>query len=188
MKRSDTGGSDSHKPDADEALTARLRTLPREIEPRADLWAELQADLMRDRPARRSFSRRGGLATAALVLLTSGWLAFNFLPGSEPVDAPESVIAAVAAPTDTLAAPELVALRRSAYERFAVGVDALAPETRAVIEANLERIAQARKDIEAAIAADPNSELLRRLWLSNTTQELTFLREVDDLTQRRILL
>jgi hypothetical protein len=76
--------------------------------------------------------------------------------------------AAFEAPRDERYRATRAALERTFRERL----DLLAPETRQRIEQNLEIIRKANDEIRDALAADPNSPLLRQLLESTWQQEI----------------
>lgn len=91
--------------------------------------------------------------------------------GGTPRAADESralLAAAFEAPQDERYRATRAALEKTFRERL----DLLAPETRQRIEQNLEIIRKANDEIRQALAADPNSPLLRQLLESTWQQEI----------------
>ncbi len=62
----------------------------------------------------------------------------------------------------------------------------LAPETRAVVEANLLEIRNALQEIDAALAQEPGNRSLQQLLVSTSSQELRYMTDIRQLTARAL--
>lgn len=139
-----------------------LPALRRDYMPDRDLWPEIEARLR----AQRWRRLRGPLATAAAlaaslvlglglqVLRTSG----EPTPPHAPLRASAEVVAA---------------MQESAPERSLrpVSLAAVAPETRALVRANLKIVNSAEAQLKRALASDPDSAYLERLLLAAQQQK-----------------
>jgi len=156
-------------------LDALLAQLPRALPPERDLWPGIEAAI---RPAARRSLRRtwpyalaAGLAVVVVAVLLGG-------RASPPPVEVARVAPAVGRPATGDVSREVVAreneyratraaLQRTYEERLAL----LSPGTRARIETDLASIRRAQADIRRALAADPGSRVLLRLYDSTTQQE-----------------
>jgi hypothetical protein len=158
------------------ALDELLKTLPRAVEPRAELWPQITARVRRQPRASRLMNLAAGLAVASLVLL----MARSAL--HEVAKAPVASIG-----TSTPMTPVSFSLPDAArYQSARAGMEAtfyarlklLRPETRATIEANLQIIRKANEDIRHALDNDPASPLLLQLLNETYQQEFDLYRNV----------
>lgn len=166
------------------SLRAAARDLPREIAPPRDLWAGIAARL-EPRPAaggpaaapartpviRLDLARRapvwqrwGAMAAAAAVLVVMSSAATAYLlraPGGAQTAAGPTAVPVVGSTAALAAWQPVEAEYLSSVEALQAELDArrdaLAPETVAVIEQNLQIIDQAIADARAALEADPGS-------------------------------
>ena len=170
----------------DEELDRLLQGVRREVPPSADLWASIATRLepraAAPRPRRGwAYALAAGVAVVALTALVTWQFASRPAtpvaatgPGADagtPRAAGESralLAAAFEAPQDERYVATRAALERTFRERL----DLLAPETRQRVEQNLEIIRRANDEIRQALAADPNSPLLRQLLESTWQQEI----------------
>jgi hypothetical protein len=183
----------------EDPLIAKAAELPKSIEPPRDLWPSIAARIA-ERPEQsrvRSFGWPAALAAGFLVASVSALLTWGLMRET----APETRIAAPAAapaldsaivpvnygPRSGLTAAELAA-RDELLARFRVRFDELRPETREAIVKNLAVIQKAADEIDAALAQDPASGMLRGLLVGAYKQELQLYSTVvtagDGLTRR----
>lgn len=150
-----------------------IRSLPRAVSPREDLWPGIGARLTRQEPAhrRRVAVPRWVLAAAAtlLVAVSSGVTALLLNRQASAVPAlPSSRLAALEAEY-TSVTQELAGALERARSR-------LAPETLASIEKSLGLIDAALEESRLALAKDPGNEGLRMLLLAAWRQKVDLLR------------
>jgi len=180
----------------EDPLLAKAAELPKDIAPARDLWPGIAARLGEaEKPAVRPF--RWPLALAAGVLVAAVSALFTWTLTRAPVPSTPAVIAQKVVPTDVvpvnygpnsgLSAKDLGArdeLLRQFRGRFAD----LRPETRAAIVKNLEIMQKAANDIDAALAKDPASGMLKGMLVGTYKQELQLYSTVvtagDGLTRR----
>jgi hypothetical protein len=79
--------------------------------------------------------------------------------------------------------PKYVLARDSMEKTFRERLALLEPATRAKIEASLAVIQKAHEDIRKALAADPQSPVLERLWVSTWHDEFDLYDRVVEATQ-----
>lgn len=150
-----------------------IRSLPRAVSPREDLWPGIGARLTSREPAhrRRVAVPRWMLAAAAalLVAVSSGVTALLLnRQGSRPPVLPSSRLAALEAEY-TSATQELAGVLERARSR-------LAPETLASIDKSLGLIDAALEESRLALAKDPGNEGLRMLLVAAWRQKVDLLR------------
>lgn len=162
--------------DALRGLMAETAALPRAIEPERDGWAAIEARLA---PRRSNVFRARfglwGLALAAAAVAVFGVWTMNRLP--EAVLSPEAPVPAMTAWHEQYGDAE------RSYQNARTGlVEALAarevemhPDTRAVLDENLDIIDGAMKEIMAAIESDPENPVLVRKLMATREKELNLL-------------
>lgn len=142
------------------AILAEARILPRAIEPGRDLWPGI-APRLAARPARRLPWLQ---LAAALALFAGGFAAARLGQG----DAEPTRLATLQA--------EYAAASTELSRRLAGESSGLAPETRRVVERNLEIIDQAIREAEAALTGDPANGALEQMLVARYEQRLELLR------------
>lgn len=189
----------------EDKLLAKAAELPKEIAPDRDLWPGIAARLgeapqaARGRGFRWPMALAAGFAVAAVSALLT-WGVVREQGATGPVTAgteSPAVVAAVPAPTDIvpvsygpnsgLSATELAA-RDQLVARFRESFTTLKPETRVAIVKNLAIMQAAANEIDAALARDPASGMLKGMLVGTYKQELqlysTVVTSGDGLTRR----
>ncbi len=142
------------------AILAEARTLPREIQPARDLWSGI-APRLAARPSHRMPWLR---LAAALALFAGGFAAARLGQGTEE-------------PSRLATLQEEYAVASTELSRRLAGESSgLAPETRRVVERNLEIIDQAIREAEAALTGDPANGALEQMLVARYEQRLELLR------------
>jgi len=164
------------------AILAEAAALPREMEPRRDLWPGIAARIAGRasgvRPAR--WWRPVALAAAAAVVVALVAQLPRRGTGPEVVPVP----AAAHSPADPLKGME------ADYERAVATLLAaleqrrgsLSPETMASVERNLAIIDEAMAEVREALRQDPRSPELRHMLVSTHRKKLDVLRQVVKLS------
>lgn len=182
---------------APDRLEARLRELPRDLEPGRDLWPGIAAAIeprasgARRRPTWLAQAAAGVLLVAGSSLLTAKLLDRDAAEGQKSVEV-ESQPAAVA--TEGFAAmpaafgpsvrldPEYAAARAQLTVMLQARMEKLPRSTRAKLETNLGEMRRAAEQINAALAEQPGDPLLEELLLKTYQDELAVLANVNQLT------
>jgi hypothetical protein len=172
--------------DRNDALDARLASLPQELAPRRDLWPEISARMRAVEAAQAQPATRpaGGLwrqLAAAVVLVTLSSLVTYFVVGRQQLSSEHT--AAVELVQHELSAARFlpagyVQARQELSAAFDDSLARLSPQTRAVVEDNLRDIERSLRQINAALAQDPGNATLQQLLLAASAQELQYLDEV----------
>lgn len=176
-------------------LAARIAELPRTLEPERDLWPGVAARLDEARVARGRFGRRE-LAVAASILLAAAAVIGAYLVGRQqaltasaptPTAAPAAgaiEAEALLASFDALGVLDYATTRRDLFEVLERRRDQLAPETFALVMANLELIEESMSRIAAALGADPGNALLQRQLVTAYRRQVDLLERAARLPSR----
>jgi len=182
-------------------IVQAVRGLPRSGQAPDGLWEGIQGRIEGTQPAevedtsvvefpgagarrRRFHFSAPQLAAAAVVvsLLSAGtvWMAVSGLGSSSPpaVATAEPQGSAVrAASLDELGYAEAV---QELEDILLQGRDLLAPETVATIDRSLQTIDEALNEVQAALEADPSSEVLGRMLVNHQRSRLRLLRQAAE--------
>ena len=172
-----------------------LHDLPQAIEPKRDLWPQIEAQIAaggnsaRRPPVAAGAARRGTaaplrwLAAAAMVgcVAVGVWIGRSVLPGAGPAPAaqlarPESGTLQTAWVTDPRYQRQHQALMRSLGAKLA----SLPPASRAKVMASLETIGRAKQELENALGKDPGNALLQELLVNTYQDEMRVLTDVHE--------
>jgi hypothetical protein len=177
-----------------------LGELPRAIEPKRDLWPDIQARLsvarpltgtVQQLPLRRRFPSLQVFAAAAMVatLAVGVWIGRSLLPG---------VTGAVAPPTTTLikippmfgtpTAMDAAYMTDPRYQRdraallkgLEAQIAALPQPTRDKVMASLTAIREAKENLEQALGKDPGNALLQELLINTYQDEMRVLTDLHE--------
>lgn len=185
-------------PRNDDPLLAKAAELPKEVAPPRDLWPSIAARLAGETQAAkpRAFHWPAALAAGFVVASVSALLTWGLLRDSGPAarnriantQASETGFMPVSyGPNSGITARELVA-RDELLVQFREKFSELKPETRAAIVKNLAVIQTAADEIDAALAQDPASGMLKGFLAGAYKQELQLYSTVvtagDGLTRR----
>ena len=190
---------------SNDPLLAAARQLPQSIAPERDLWPGIESELT------AAHNGSGWFAKAAAVLLlvgTTAALTYQFAagPGAEQppmvakqtngVPVEDVRAASPAAFTDLnfrtasfgdrySLGPDFVDARADLFGRLEDELEKLSPESRQVVIDNLATIQKATREINKALATEPENVLLQRLLLSTYQRELDMLTDINGLTPLR---
>jgi hypothetical protein len=185
----------------------RLSELARSIEPRRDLWPDIEARVKevqaaapaasgaRVIPPRLRQARLSWLAAAAMVasVAVGVWIGRSLLPdvgrgaaGTIATKSPPGFEAATQATAfdaayvnDPRYQRQRAALLRSLPARLA----ALPPPARAKVLASLATIRKAKQDLESALGKDPSNALLQELLVDTYQDEMRVLTDVREASE-----
>lgn len=161
-----------------ESLDDLLAELPRELNPRGNLWPGIVRGIVR-RPRQSLWP---AFAAAAAIACLATALVIAVLHGrSRPIGGPGSATLALSfdEPRDSRYVAARSALKQTFEERLAL----LDPATRSQIETNLATIRKARDDIRRALAAQPDNPVLEQLLESAWHDEFDLYDDVVRTTQ-----
>jgi len=184
----------THPTREDEALHARARRLPREIEPERDLWLGIENQLRDSAQSRRKGlavrKRRVPRLAVPRSLVVPGWVAVGmvgllvattigsalFLTSGPSLDDP----AQVRALADSLRDRDGVAyVRRDLRTLLDERGERLPPKVVAAVEANLVQIDRAIAEIHLAFENQPDSSTLQILLADAYRQEAEILDQLE---------
>lgn len=166
------------------ALVVRASSLPNAMDPPAGEWAQVHARIANSKTraltAMPWWTRRGALLAAAVALvMVSSAVTALLVGGTGGVEAPP--VAAVTEPQALM--PRLAALEhdyttvtRDLERELAERKHTLTPETIAAVERSLRTIDAAIAEARDALARDPSSETLARLFVAGHDQKVELLR------------
>lgn len=182
----------------DDPLLAKAAELPKEVAPPHDLWPAIAARIgqAHEAPAKPAFRWPLALAAGLVVASVSALLTWSLVRDPQPVtpaviaQAPEPAgefVPVSYGPNSGLTAKELAA-RDELFTQFRGAFETLRPETRTAIVKNLAVMQEAADQIDAALAKDPASGMLKGMLVGTYKQELqlysTVVTSRDDLTRR----
>ena len=183
----------------EDPLLTKAAELPKEIEPAHDLWPGIASRLGEAPRAEREsrFSWPMALAAGFAVAAVSALLTWGVVRERGPAGGPQVASTQATAPTDIVpvsygpnsgvSAVELAA-RDQLVARFRETFTSLRPETRAAIVKNIAVMQTAANEIDAALAKDPASGMLKGMLVGTYKQELqlysTVVTSGDGLTRR----
>lgn len=160
------------------SLDAGLAALPREVAPSRDLWAGIEAELLRAerrprRPRRWPLALAAGVVLAALGAVVGARLAQQTAPAPTVAAATPAAAALVPARLKLAEDADYLATRSALERTYRERIALLAPVTRARIEEDLVLIQRAHQDIQQALGREPGSRVLLQLLQSTTEQEIS---------------
>lgn len=181
----------------EDPLLAKAAALPKDVAPARDLWPGIAARLgeAQELPRRPAFRWPLALAAGFLVASVSALLTWGLLrePGPSETRIADTrtvatdIVPVSYGPNSGLSAPELAA-RDELVAQFRGKFASLKPETREAILKNLAIMQTAADEIEAALAKDPGSGMLKGLLVGTYKRELqlysTVVTSRDGLTRR----
>lgn len=174
-------------------LIGELGDLPESIEPRRDLFPAIESRIDRI-AATEPLRRRLALAAVLVASIGVAFLSWRDTPreAGQALGTPEPVAAVPAAASARPA--ELTATSRAeddlvaASEQLRLALEAnraaLPPETRLLVERNLEIIQSAIAEIQLALDHDPGNQELQRALVAYYQHELGLLEQVNRAASR----
>lgn len=173
------------------ALLAGASSLPSAIDPPAGEWSQVRARIADSKTRTLATSpwwtRRGALLAAgvALVMVSSAVTAVLVrgnggvgAPSAAMVDTPQTLVPRLAALEH-----DYTTVTQDLERELAERKHALTPETIAAVERSLRTIDAAIAEAREALARDPSSETLARLFVASHDQKVELLRHAMRLAQ-----
>ncbi len=171
------------QPISEVELARAIRELPREMTPQRDLWAGIERNIIdHPQPEVRSWQRQWmpyGVAASFLMAMSAFVLSvFSVTQPVEPafVSYDESI---------NRMESEYLQVRNPLVQQFNETNQSLDPAVLEDIYQNIEIMAQARRDIEAQVRANPENQRLVEMLMRIHEQELELLKQ--DFTRPRSL-
>jgi hypothetical protein len=158
--------------------------LPDDVPLRSDLWPSIAAAIEADKPSdERSRRRRSWFVPVATVAAMS-FIAIGFFLGRAPVESGMDVAGVEAGTAQVITVsmgPDYPVLREQLRKRAVPALEQLTPEERASVEASLNDIRIAVKELETALGADPTNALLQGLLVQSAQEEMRVLTTLERL-------
>jgi anti-sigma factor RsiW len=162
-------------------LRDRVARLPRDVAPPRDLWPGIAERIHGENVVRGRFVRRSLLAAAVVMIVFGAATAAYLLGHRSPraVDAVPSIAAgapgSVSASMAGLGVADYETTRGELLDALEARRHELSPETRRVLDENLQLIDDAMVRIADALREDPESELLMRQLAGAYRQQIGLL-------------
>jgi hypothetical protein len=179
----------------EERKVQSLSELPAAIEPKRDLWPEIEARLKGTavtaaaaRPSRARLAQLRWLAAAAMVasVAVGVWIGRDLLPLGR-VDAPPQaangtagLTAGAAVEAAYVSDPRYRHEREQLLKSLQAQLAAMPAPARAKVAASLATIENAKKDLESALGKDPSNALLQELLINTYQDEMRVLTDVHE--------
>lgn len=186
----------SDKSEPKRSLDELLASVPRDVEPKRDLWQGIQAEISKtpivtDTAPVVHFSSSRWFQIAAGLLLVLATSLTTFVITRQSMEQQAMQVASNPVPTPALSAmpvsfgPEMLGAeylqaRSDLNQRFQERLKTLPPATRVKLEANLADLRKAATEISQTLAENPSDPLLQDLLLSTYQRELQLLADVSD--------
>ena len=179
--------NDSDETKFDEKLSRLAATLPTQVSPDRDLWPAIEQAI--NTPAMRTNTiwNTPWAQAAAVVLLVAGSSGITYVAVRD--DGPVSpVVIDTANVFETVSGDfgrrytlgnEYLDAHSELQNKLDEKLQFLSPEAREAVTKNLQTIRAAIKDINQALAAEPDNMLLQELLLSAYHGEISLMRKVD---------
>ena len=175
----------------DDELMAEASKLATNVTPERDLWPGIEQAISQPaRPARTVWNSVWAQA-AAVLLLIGGSSGMTYLAMKDDAAAVSPVSVGQTLVFEPVTAsfgsmynlgPDYQDARRSLAVKIDDELSRLTPEERAEVEKNIEVIRTAIEDINKALAAEPDNELLQKLLLNTYREELELMMRGDSIT------
>ena len=175
----------------DDELMAAAAELATEVRPERDLWPAIEQTISQPAiPARTVWNNVWAQAAAVLLLVggSSGVTYLAMTGGAETVspvaEGPTLIFESASASFGSMyhLGPDYQDARRSLAVKVKEEMNRLSAEERADVQKNIDFIRTAIEDINEALAAEPDNELLQKLLLDTYRDELNLMIRVDEIT------
>ena len=178
--------NNSDETEFDESLTRLAASLPTEVSPERDLWPAIEQAI--SSPAERASTiwNTPWAQAAAVVLLVAGSSGITYVAVRD--DAPVAYVVDSTNIFETVSGDfghkyslgnEYLDAHSELQNELDEKLQFLSPEARDEVVKNLDTIRAAIKDINLALAAEPDNVLLQELLLSAYHGEISLMKKVD---------
>ena len=175
----------------DDELMAAAAELATEVTPERNLWPGIEQAISQPAIPSRTVWNSVWAQAAAVLLLVGGSSGVTYLALTNDADTVSPVTEGPTLVFESASAnfgsmyhlgPDYQDARRSLAVTVDEELSRLAPEERAEVQKNIDLIRTAIEDINEALAAEPDNELLQKLLLDTYREELNLMMRVDNIT------
>jgi len=171
----------------DEELTRLAATLPTEVSPDRDLWPAIEQAIAKPEERATTIWNTPWAQAAAVVLLVAGSSGVTYVavkddgPSASVVIGSTNIFETVSGDFGTKYSlgNEYLDAHSELQNELDDKLQFLSPEARDEVVKNLDTIRAAIKDINQALAAEPDNMLLQELLLSAYHGEISLMKKVD---------
>ncbi len=183
--------NESDNKNFDDELMATAAGLATDVTPDRDLWPGIEQAISQPAKPARTVWNNVWAQAAAVLLLVGGSSGVTYLavtedanPSSPVAGGPTLVFEPVSGSFGSMynLGPEYQDARRSLEAKVDQELSRLTPEEREAVQKNIEVIRSAIRDINRALAEEPDNTLLQKLLLSAYREELDLMMRVDGIT------
>ena len=174
--------------EVDERVMALAAAMPKEVAPERDLWPAIEQVISQPARPQRSAWNTVWAQAAAIVLLVGGSSGITYLavkddgmgvvPGNVVIFGDLETVSGDFGERYTLG-NEYLDARTQLEGTLQQKMNALTPEAREAVVGNLNTIRVAIKELNTALAKEPDNVLLQELLLSTYHEEISLMRKVD---------
>jgi len=183
--------NESDNKNFDDELMATAAKLATDVTPDRDLWPGIEQAISQPAKPARTVWNNVWAQAAAVLLLVGGSSGVTYLavtedanPSSPVAGGPTLVFEPVSGSFGSMynLGPDYQDARRSLEAKVDQELSRLTPEERDAVRKNIEVIRSAIRDINRALAEEPDNALLQKLLLSAYREELDLMMRVDGIT------
>ena len=183
--------NESDNKNFDDELMATAAKLATDVTPDRDLWPGIEQAISQPAKPARTVWNNVWAQAAAVLLLVGGSSGVTYLavtedanPSSPVAGGPTLVFEPVSGSFGSMynLGPDYQDARRSLEAKVDQELSRLTPEEREAVQKNIEVIRSAIRDINRALAEEPDNALLQKLLLSAYREELDLMMRVDGIT------
>jgi len=183
--------NESDNKNFDDELMATAAKLATDVTPDRDLWPGIEQAISQPAKPARTVWNNVWAQAAAVLLLVGGSSGVTYLavtedanPSSPVAGGPTLVFEPVSGSFGSMynLGPDYQDARRSLEAKVDQELSRLTQEEREAVQKNIEVIRSAIRDINRALAEEPDNALLQKLLLSAYREELDLMMRVDGIT------
>ncbi len=169
-----------------EALEHAAKTLEKDVPPGRDLWPDIEARIQSEPRETKEQKGQGSylmrIAAVVTLMVASSLLTWVVTSNQQPPS--EGVLDQIAQFGEGyVLGPNYIQARAELTVPWEQRMATLSPETRKIVEENLNEIQMALNEINEALVKDPSSVLLQQLLLTTYQRELEMFNNVYRITE-----